>query len=96
MSSTSAVETWDEEERVGDELAALHQAYLSSIRQHRVLMGDLCQTLSHLADAIDASGLSDAIGTVAGDNTIIVVAREGVSGAELTDQLRSYAMEGAA
>ena len=49
-----------------------------------------------LADAIDASGLTASIGTVAGDNTIIVVAREGVSGAELADQLRSYAMEGAA
>jgi transcriptional regulator of arginine metabolism len=49
-----------------------------------------------LADAIDASGLTESIGTVAGDNTIIVVAREGVSGAELADQLRSYAMEGAA
>jgi len=49
-----------------------------------------------LADAIDASGLMDAIGTVAGDNTIIVVAREGVSGAGLADQLRNYAMEGAA
>jgi transcriptional regulator of arginine metabolism len=49
-----------------------------------------------LADAIDASGLTDAIGTVAGDNTIIVVAREGVTGAALADQLRSYAMEGAA
>ena len=49
-----------------------------------------------LADAIDASGLTDSIGTVAGDNTIIVVAREGVSGAGLADQLRNYAMEGAA
>ena len=44
-----------------------------------------------LADAIDASGLTDAIGTVAGDNTIIVVAREGVSGAALADELRAYA-----
>ncbi|MCC6221988.1 MAG: arginine repressor [Thermoleophilia bacterium] len=41
-----------------------------------------------LADAIDASGYSDIIGTVAGENTIIVVAREGVSGVELAGELR--------
>jgi transcriptional regulator of arginine metabolism len=52
--------------------------------------------LTPRGDAIDASGLTESIGTVAGDNTIIVVAREGVSGAGLADQLRSYAMEGAA
>jgi transcriptional regulator of arginine metabolism len=49
-----------------------------------------------LADAIDAAGHQDVIGTVAGDNTIIVVAREGLSGAELRDELRGYLLEGAA
>jgi transcriptional regulator of arginine metabolism len=49
-----------------------------------------------LADAIDVAGHPDLIGTVAGENTIIVVAREGVTGAELRETLRSYTLEGAA
>lgn len=49
-----------------------------------------------LADAIDAAGHGDVLGTVAGENTIFVVAREGVSGAELRDELRHHALEGAA
>jgi arginine repressor len=49
-----------------------------------------------LADAIDAAGHPDVIGTVAGENTILVVAREGLTGAELRETLRTYAMEGAA
>jgi arginine repressor len=36
------------------------------------------------------------IGTVAGENTILVVAREGLTGAEVRDELRSYLLEGAA
>jgi transcriptional regulator of arginine metabolism len=51
---------------------------------------------SPLADAIDDSAHRDVIGTVAGENTIIVVAREGVAGAELRETLRRYTMEGAA
>lgn len=49
-----------------------------------------------LADAIDDAGHPDVIGTVAGENTILVVAREGVAGTALRHTLRSYAMEGAA
>jgi transcriptional regulator of arginine metabolism len=49
-----------------------------------------------LADAIDAAGHPDVIGTVAGENTILVVAREGLAGSELSETLRTYAMEGAA
>jgi transcriptional regulator of arginine metabolism len=49
-----------------------------------------------LADAIDASGHPDTIGTIAGENTIFVVAREGVSGAALRETLRGYLLEGAA
>jgi transcriptional regulator of arginine metabolism len=41
-----------------------------------------------LADSIDQAGHPDVIGTVAGENTILVVAREGVSGAELAEQLQ--------
>ena len=41
-----------------------------------------------LAQAIDESRLPDVLGTVAGDNTIIVVARDGVEGADLAAELR--------
>jgi transcriptional regulator of arginine metabolism len=41
-----------------------------------------------LADSIDQAGHPDVIGTVAGENTILVVAREGVTGAELAEQLQ--------
>jgi transcriptional regulator of arginine metabolism len=49
-----------------------------------------------LADAIDAAGLGAVLGTVAGENTILVVAREGVAGAAVADELRAHALEGAA
>ncbi len=43
-----------------------------------------------LAQAIDAARLPDVAGTLAGDNTIIVVAREGLTGAELAGELRHH------
>ena len=49
-----------------------------------------------LAQAIDDSLHPDVLGTVAGDNTILVVAREGVPGATLRDELRGQLLEGAA
>jgi transcriptional regulator of arginine metabolism len=49
-----------------------------------------------LADAIDDAAHPDVIGTVAGENTILVVAREGLTGAELRETLRTFALEGAA
>ncbi|ADD42738.1 arginine repressor [Stackebrandtia nassauensis] len=44
-----------------------------------------------LASVIDRSGLADIVGTIAGDDTILVVARDGLSGAELAEQLLSWA-----
>ncbi len=49
-----------------------------------------------LADAIDAAAHPGIVGTVAGENTIIVVAAESVSGEALRDELRSHLLEGAA
>ena len=43
-----------------------------------------------LADAIDAGGLADVAGTIAGENTVFVAAREGISGAELAEHLRHH------
>jgi transcriptional regulator of arginine metabolism len=49
-----------------------------------------------LADALDEAAHPSIIGTVAGENTILVVAAEGVSGEALRDELRGHLLEGAA
>jgi transcriptional regulator of arginine metabolism len=43
-----------------------------------------------LADAIDAARLPDVAGTVAGENTIFVAARDGLSGADLAAELTHH------
>ena len=43
-----------------------------------------------LADAIDAASLPEVAGTIAGDNTVFVAARDGSSGAELATELRHH------
>ncbi len=48
-------------------------------------------TANAVAQAIDAAGLDDVIGTVAGDDTILVVAREGVKAATVERRLRMVA-----
>ena len=45
---------------------------------------------SPLAEQIDLATLPDIAGTIAGNNTVFVAAREGVSGAELAEQLRHH------
>jgi transcriptional regulator of arginine metabolism len=42
-----------------------------------------------LADAIDTAALQDVAGTIAGDNTVFVACRDGVTPAELSAELRS-------
>ena len=42
-----------------------------------------------VASAIDLGGVADVIATVAGDDTVIVVAADGVSGATLADRFRT-------
>lgn len=49
-----------------------------------------------LAEEIDRAGHPHVLGTIAGDNTILIIAREGVPGWELRDELRAYLTEGAA
>jgi transcriptional regulator of arginine metabolism len=44
-----------------------------------------------LASALDRSGLPEVVGTIAGDDTVLVVAREPVTGAALVKQLTSWA-----
>jgi len=43
-----------------------------------------------LADAVDEARLADVAGTVAGENTIFVAARDGMSGADLEEQFRHH------
>lgn len=45
----------------------------------------------YLASAIDRAGLAAVIGTIAGDDTILVVARDGLTGAEVGRMLAGYA-----
>jgi transcriptional regulator of arginine metabolism len=49
-----------------------------------------------LAQAIDEAGHPGIAGTVAGDNTILVVARDGTPAAMLRDELTGHLLQGAA
>ena len=44
-----------------------------------------------VGSAIDRAGWTDVIGTVAGDDTVMVIAAEGVPGSEVADELRELA-----
>jgi transcriptional regulator of arginine metabolism len=43
-----------------------------------------------LASALDRSGLPDLVGTIAGDDTILLVAREGIRGTDLAAKLTAW------
>ena len=45
----------------------------------------------YLASAIDRASLAEVVGTIAGDDTILVVAREGLTGADVGRTLAGYA-----
>jgi len=47
-----------------------------------------------LADAIDAAALPEVAGTIAGENTIFVAARDGFGGAELEHEFRHHLERG--
>jgi transcriptional regulator of arginine metabolism len=49
-----------------------------------------------LAQAVDEAGHPGIAGTVAGDNTILVVARDGTPAALLRDELTGHVLQGAA
>ncbi|BCL16991.1 arginine repressor [Micromonospora sagamiensis] len=44
----------------------------------------------YLASALDRAGLPEVVGTIAGDDTILVVAREAVGGAALGEKLSAW------
>jgi transcriptional regulator of arginine metabolism len=77
--------------RLGELVAALRRWTLSlTATGDLVVLHTPPGTANALARAIDAAGLADVAGTVAGDDTIFVAAREGVGGAALADQLRRH------
>lgn len=45
----------------------------------------------YLASALDRASLREIVGTVAGDDTIFVIAREPVTGSELADKIEKLA-----
>jgi transcriptional regulator of arginine metabolism len=49
-----------------------------------------------VAYALDDSGHPGIAGTIAGENTVLVVSREGTAGTALCDELRRHLLEGAA
>ena len=49
---------------------------------------------SPLAEVLDRAGPADVAGTIAGENTVFVAARDGVTGAELAETFRHH-LEGA-
>nr|WP_232668614.1 arginine repressor [Pseudonocardia sp. TRM90224] len=49
----------------------------------------------YVASALDRAALNDVVGSIAGDDTIFVVAREPLTGAELADRLSNLRNEGA-
>jgi transcriptional regulator of arginine metabolism len=63
---------------------------------HLVLVTTPSGFASALAQVIDEAAHPHVLGTVAGDNTIMVVAREGVSGKKLRDELHGLMLEGVA
>jgi transcriptional regulator of arginine metabolism len=72
-------------------LARTLRRWASSIRDsgNLVLIETSAGYASALAQVVDEAGHPDVLGTVAGDNTVLVVAAEPVTGAELASELRA-------
>jgi len=51
---------------------------------------------SPLAQAIDVAHHPRIAGTIAGENTVLLIAREGVTGAKLAEELRGHMLRGVA
>lgn len=78
-------------DRLGELIAALRRWALAiTATGDLVVVNTPPGTANALGRAIDAAGLADVAGTVAGDDTIFVAARENVGGAALADQLRHH------
>jgi transcriptional regulator of arginine metabolism len=78
-------------DRLSELTAALRRWTLSVMPSNNLaVIRTLRGYATPLADAIDDAELGDVAGTVAGENTIFVAPREGLSGSELTELLRHH------
>jgi transcriptional regulator of arginine metabolism len=81
----------DDLSRLSELTAALRRWAVSlTPSANLVVIGTPAGFAAALADAIDAAGLPDVAGTVAGENTIFVAARDGMTGAELAAELTHH------
>ena len=81
----------DDLNRLGELTAALRRWTLSlTATGNLVVVQTPSGCANALAQALDAARVPDIAGTVAGDNTIFVAAREGVAGTELDAELRHH------
>jgi transcriptional regulator of arginine metabolism len=81
----------DDLTRLSDLAAALRRWTVSLVPSGQlVVIQTPAGYANALAQQIDAARLPDIAGTLAGDNTIFVAAREGVSGPELAESFRHH------
>jgi transcriptional regulator of arginine metabolism len=81
----------DDLSRLSELTAALRRWALSlTPSANLVVIGTPSGFAAALADAIDAARLPDVAGTIAGENTIFVAARDGLTGAELAQELTHH------
>jgi transcriptional regulator of arginine metabolism len=73
--------------------AVLLQEFAVGVESSRnlVLVKTLPGAANAVADALDRGEVPDILGTVAGDDTILVVVREGASGRRVAKRLRALA-----
>jgi transcriptional regulator of arginine metabolism len=81
----------DDLSRLSELTAALRRWAVSlTPSANLVVIGTPAGFAAALADAIDAAQLPDVAGTIAGENTIFVAARDGMTGAELAAELTHH------
>jgi transcriptional regulator of arginine metabolism len=81
----------DDLSRLSELTAALRRWAVSlTPSANLVVIGTPAGFAAALADAIDAARLPDVAGTIAGENTIFVAARDGMTGAELAAELTHH------
>jgi transcriptional regulator of arginine metabolism len=81
----------DDLSRLSELTAALRRWAVSlTPSANLVVIGTPSGFAAALADAIDAARLPDVAGTIAGENAIFVAARDGITGAELAEELTHH------
>jgi transcriptional regulator of arginine metabolism len=81
----------DDLDRMGELSAALRRWVLSFEPSGQLLVVRTPPGFaSPLAEVLDRAGPSDVVGTIAGENTVFVAARDGHTGAELAELFRHH------